>query len=114
MSRQDVREAARQVLSDLPVLHPVRAIKVPSVIVSTPSEESIDDGFDTVLTVEVSVYERSEDDVDSLLGKVETAFAGDESLGGTVRDLQFSSYELDVNVDGTHIGTQSWTAIPTA
>ena len=86
---------------------------MPAVLVSTPAEESINEGFETQLTVEIGVYERSEDAVDTTLGMVEKAFASDSSLGGVVRDLEFASYELEIDEDGTYIGTQSWTAIPT-
>lgn len=113
MSRPKVREAIRSLLRGLPVQPAVRAIKVPSIVVSTPSEATINNGFDIQLTVQSTVYAESEDEVDRLLGEVEKRFAEDETLGGTVRDLQFTTYELEVDEGLTYIGTQAWTAIPT-
>ena len=96
-----------------PVKNPVESFKPPAIFVSTPAEESVEDGFEILTTIEVTVYAVSEDAVDEMLGRVEKAFAADETLAGTVRSLQFQSYELDETNDGLFVGTQRWTAIAT-
>lgn len=116
MSRIAVRKGAAQVLHDLPLVSVERVIEVPAVVVSTPREEVLDTGFvsgnrDTVLTVEVTVYEKTEDAVDAMLAEVEKRFADDPSLGGTVQDLAFVEYDLEWD-EPIFTGTQSWTSTP--
>lgn len=116
MSRIAVRNGAMQALDGLPIVDRVRRIKPPALVVSTPREEALDTGYvsgriDVRLTLEVTAYESTEDGVDGLLADVERRFANDESLGGTVRNLEFSAYELEFD-DGRFNGVQSWTAIP--
>ena len=96
------------------MVHPVTAFEVPGILVRTPTEEALEEGFETQLSIETVAFHNSEDEVDALLAEVELAFAADETIGGTVRSLEFATYELTVDEDdGVHAGVQTWTAIPT-
>ena len=116
MSRVAVRTAVRGLLHEFPVVGMERVKDVPSLVVSTPREEALDSGYvtgerDIVLSLEITVYEKTEDAVDEMLGRVEREFVNDPSLGGTVRDLQFSAYDLAWD-EPVFIGTQTWTSVP--
>lgn len=110
--RKAIRQAVRELLNGLPLRTPDT---LPAVLVSTPDEAPAEEGgyvagateVDVVLAV--TVYAVDEDGVDDQLADVEQRIAADQTLRGTVSQLNYTSYALEAD-DAAYNGVATWTA----
>lgn len=113
--RKAIRQAVRELLNGLPLRTPDT---LPAVVVSTPDEapaEAAEEGgyvagpteVDVVLAV--TAYAVDEDGVDDQLADVEQRIAADQTLRGTVSQLNYTSYALEAD-DAAYNGVATWTA----